>query len=330
MANSLQGKSLNSVGRNESTSSVSLAARVSAASFYAVSSVLIILVNKNILTVYQFPSYQVLAAGQMIFALLLLSGLGALGTVYIPAPTANTVRKIWPLPLLYCANLFSGLGGTKELSLPMMTVLRRFSIVMIMIGEKWLLNANFSSLVYTSVTIMVTGALIAAANDLAFNVIGYSYILVNDFFTAANGVVTKKKLDTKDLGKCGIIFYNCLFMIVPAVFVSHMTGELEKAILFTEWYNPWFLMNFLCSCSMGFVIMYATVICTQYNSALTTGVIGCLKNVFISYFGMIFGGDYVFSWANFTGLTISVVGSIIYAFATFKPSSKQTGNTSKI
>lgn len=317
------------IGKNESNSTPSLAARLAAAAFYASSSVMIILVNKNILTVYQFPSSQVLGVGQMVFALLLLSCLGALGTVYIPSPTVSTVRKIWPLPLLYCANLFSGLGGTKELSLPMMTVLRRFSIVMIMIGEKWLLKASFSFLVYSSVGIMVFGAVIAAANDLAFNVLGYSYILVNDFFTAANGVVTKKKLDVKDLGKYGIIFYNCLFMVVPAVSISHLTGELDKAIMFTDWYNPWFQLNFMCSCSMGFVIMYSIVLCTQYNSALTTGVIGCLKNVFISYFGMIFGGDYVFSWANFCGLTISVMGSILYAYATFKPS-KQPSNTSKV
>ena len=37
-------------------------------------------------------------------------------------------------------------------------------------------------------------------NDLAFNLLGYTYILLNDFFTAGMGVVTKKKLDTNALG----------------------------------------------------------------------------------------------------------------------------------
>ena len=46
----------------------------------------------------------------------------------------------------------------------------------------------------------IFGALVAAMNDLAFNLLGYTYILLNDFFTAGMGVVTKKKLDTNALG----------------------------------------------------------------------------------------------------------------------------------
>ena len=51
-----------------------------------------------------------------------------------------------------------------------------------------------------SVFLMIFGALVAAFNDLAFNLPGYTYILLNDVFTAGNGVVTKKKLNAKDLG----------------------------------------------------------------------------------------------------------------------------------
>ena len=66
-------------------------------------------------------------------------------------------------------NMLFGLGGTKELSLPMLTVLRRFSILMTMLGEYYLLNWKPKLSVQLSVYLMIFGALVAAFNDLAFN-----------------------------------------------------------------------------------------------------------------------------------------------------------------
>ena len=71
----------------------------------------------------------------MLATLLVLFSGKILGKISFPNLSSETFPKVWPLPLFYLGNLVFGLGSTQVLSLPMMTVLRRFSILMTLIGS---------------------------------------------------------------------------------------------------------------------------------------------------------------------------------------------------
>lgn len=56
-----------------------------------------------------------------------------------------------------------------------------------------------------------------------------------------------------------------------------MLINILQGLAYKDWGNPWFLLQFLMSCTMGFVLNYSIVLCTHCNSALTTNIVGVLK-----------------------------------------------------
>lgn len=292
--------------------------KVSSALFYGLSSFMITVVNKTVLTTYKFPSFLVLSLGQLTASVIVLYLGKQLKFVTFPDFHADIPRKIFPLPLIFLGNMMFGLGGTQALSLPMFAALRRFSILMTMLLEMKILGTRPSFAVQVSVYSMIGGALLAASDDLSFNLHGYVYVMLTNTLTAANGVYVKKKLDTADLGRYGLMFYNSLFMFLPALIGTWAAGDLDLAWEFPAWNDPIFAIQFMLSCIMGFILTYSTILCTHYNSALTTTIVGCLKNISITYIGMFIGGDYLFSWLNCIGINISVLGSLLYTYVTFR------------
>ena len=119
--------------------------------------------------------------------------------------------------------------------------------------------------------------------------------------------------------KMTVLYLNSLLSAIGvSIVIMLVPGEVERVTNFPLWTETSFVTYIIFASLMGSVLNLAIFLCTSTNSALTTTVVGCLKNVLTSYLGMFIGGDYVFSWLNFLGINISIAGSLIYARATFR------------
>jgi hypothetical protein len=303
--------------------------RIGAALFYGVSSLMVVFINKIVLSSYGFPSVIFLACMQFVSTCIVLLVLQLFRKVDVPKLSLSSMLEVLPVSGMFLGNVVSGLGSTKSLNLPMFTALRRFSILMTMIGEYFVLSTMPSRTVSFSVFMMVGGAIVAAIFDLQFNATGYFYIFLNDLFTALSGVYMKKAASSSKISKTGVLFYNSMFSGCAlflffvfeqiAFYESHdfqsENGELDRVLNFVEWKDPQFVLLFCCAAFMGSVLNYSIFLCTSVNSALTTAVVGCLKNVLTTYVSMLILPGYTFTWINFIGLNISIAGSLIYTYA---------------
>ncbi|NXA81124.1 S35D2 protein, partial [Thryothorus ludovicianus] len=280
--------------------------RVLSALFYGTCSFLTVLVNKALLSAYSFPSPMFLGIGQMAATIFILYVSKLNKIVHFPDFDKSIPVKLFPLPLIYVGNHLSGLSSTSKLSLPMFTVLRKFTIPLTLLLEIIILGKRYPLNIIVSVFAIILGAFIAAGRTFSlFNLEGYIFVLLNDIFTAANGVYTKQKIDPKELGKYGVLFYNACFMVIPTVIISFSTGDFQQATHFQHWTNSLFVFQFILSCLLGFLF---SVWLFQSSNFFAVNSIKCtfvsFQNISIAYIGMLIGGDYIFSMLNFVGLNI--------------------------
>ena len=104
-------------------------------------------------------------------------------------------------------------------------------------------------------------------------------------------------------------------------------STISELYQFDGWYDLNFLFMLIFTCFMGSILNYAIFICTAMNSALTTAVIGALKNIATTYFAMIIFSDYEFTWLNFMGINISTIGSFYYTYITLFKKSSSSSNS---
>ena len=270
---------------------------------YMCSSFMIVIFNKIVLTVFGFSSVPFIMFCQSIFTCAVF----LMRRDHIQKPGKDIIL----LCLFNTTNIFFGISSAGALNVAMFTALRRISIFMTMIAQYYFLNIEIKKPVFWSVVVMIGGSLIAAANDLTFDVKGYTYIMINNMLTTGVQIQTKKTIGQK-WTKATVLFWSSgLTFLLSGLQLIHFNPK-----TFDAWNQTSFQVAFLFSMILGFFINYGATWTIEKNDALTLAVAGSTKSAIMGLVvcAGLFDPTYKFSWWNFIGLQISAVASFVYVY----------------
>jgi solute carrier family 35 protein len=228
------------------------------------------------------------------------------------APIQKPGLDLLKVCILNTGNIYFGISASGALNVAMFSALRRISIFMTLCGQWIILQKRPSRGVTISVLMMISGAVIAATDDITFNPFGYAVVMVNNVLTASSQIEMKRAITNK-WTKTDILFWSaCLSFVVFGLQLSHFDPK-----TFDAWDNGAFRVAFFFSMCLGFVINWSASWTIEKNDALTLAVAGSTKSAIMGLIvcAGLFDPTYVFTWVNFTGLQISALASICYVYS---------------
>ncbi|KAI4335686.1 hypothetical protein L6164_014310 [Bauhinia variegata] len=300
---------------------------VYAAVSYMVSAVLLVLFNKAVLSSYNFPCANVITLFQLICSCAILYTMKYWKIVSFttgePQGSSNNpvtlipvkiLAQTLPLSLTYLLYMLVTMESVRGINIPMYTTLRRTTVAFTMIVEFLLAGQRHSHYVIGSVGVILAGAFVAGARDLAFDGFAYSIVFVANLCTAVYLASIARIGKSSGLNTFGLMWCNGLICGPILLLWTTISGDLRTTLNFPYLFFPGFQAVMLLSCVMAFFINYFVFLNTTLNSALTQSICGNLKDLFTIGLGWQIFGGLPFELFNVLGQSLGFLGSCLYAY----------------
>lgn len=249
--------------------------------FYGCSSLLLGLMNKALLSSYEFNGYFTLLAVQMTMSWAMCTySRDCYGNPFkVPAYDPHTHRMGATVGVLYVCNVGAGLIGLQMVNIPMFFCIRRLVTPTVLVYEYLTLGKVAEPSIQAAVACIMLGTIVAGWDTFNSDILGYSITLLNNFLTAAATVAQKQFNEATHAGAFGVLYYNACTAAPLSAALAVLTGELYMLPSFKHFYSLSFWFAFTIACALGPLLTYSSMLCTTYNSPLATSVTGNVKDL---------------------------------------------------
>ncbi|KAG2711561.1 hypothetical protein I3760_04G082600 [Carya illinoinensis] len=171
---------------------------------YCISSCSMILINKLVLSSYDFNAGISLMVYQNLISVIIVSILSFLGIISTEPLTWRLVKVWLPVNVIFVGMLITSMFSLKYINVAMVTVLKNVTNVITALGEMYLFSTHHDSRVWASLFLMIISAISGGVTDLSFHAVGYAWQIANCFLTASYSLTLRRVMDTaKQVTKSG-------------------------------------------------------------------------------------------------------------------------------
>ncbi|KAK0606417.1 hypothetical protein LWI29_037530 [Acer saccharum] len=261
---------------------------------YCISSCSMILVNKFVLSSYDFNAGITLMVYQNFISVCIVSMLSFLGIISTEPLTWRLIKVWLPVNFIFVGMLITSMFSLKYINVAMVTVLKNVTNVITALGEMYLFSKHHDSRVWAALFLMIISAISGGITDLSFHAVGYSWQLINCFLTAAYSLTLRRVMDTaKQVTKSGnlnefsmVLLNNTLSLPlgVLLIFVFNEVDYLSKTPLLRL---PSFWLVMTLSGFLGLAISFTSMWFLHQTGATTYSLVGSLNKIPLSVAGIL-------------------------------------------
>ncbi|KAL3162906.1 hypothetical protein ABBQ32_009349 [Trebouxia sp. C0010 RCD-2024] len=298
---------------------------------YGSVSVSITLFNKAVFSVYGFHYPNFVTTLQIVVSILYMHMLKRIGVFQFSSLTARGAKQILPLVFCWWLYVVSGVTALRYLTVPMFSVFRRSTTLIVVVGEYFMFRKLPSKSCMGAIVIMLSGALIAGATDLTYSLPGYIWVTICAISTAMYLLLIRALKDSTGLTESSLLYHNnVLSLPIMASYMLIATNEVQTVQEYPQLNNIWFLMFLGISASQAFLLNLCIFRCTTINSPLATTITGQMKDIVTTGLGMILFGDVQFSSKNLFGISVGLLGGMLYSFFGYMERQRQKRQQNKV
>ncbi|KAK6906175.1 GDP-mannose transporter 1 [Kwoniella mangroviensis CBS 10435] len=310
---------------------------------YCAASIMMTVVNKYVVSGRHFTMTFLLLAIQSAVCVLAVWSVKRFGIITFRDFDMKDAKAWWPISTLLVAVIYTGSKSLQFLSIPVYTIFKNLTIILIAYGEVFMFNGVVTGLTLCSFALMVGSSIIAAWADITSFLnsppeldpttgleiatgpistigginAGYVWMAANCLASAAYVLFMRKRIKVTGFKDWDSMFYNN-FLSIPVLMVFSLViedwGTESLSLNFPE-SNRFILLSAIAfSGAAAVFISYSTAWCVRVCGSTTYSMVGALNKLPVAASGMLFFGDPA-SFGNVSAIGVGGLAGIVYAVA---------------